>query len=87
MEVPALPNPQPVCIRDFVQENQMVVVNIKTDGSKGDGQRLDLKVTDLLGNEYRNKKDVVGHANVAFTSQHNAAIDICLTTLLGQQMV
>ncbi|AOW28632.1 endoplasmic reticulum vesicle protein 25 [Candida albicans P57072] len=85
LEVPALPNPQPVCIRDFVQENQMVVVNIKTDGSKGDGQRLDLKVTDSLGNEYRNKKDVVGHANVAFTSQHNAAIDICLTNYLDNK--
>ncbi|EMG49157.1 Protein ERV25 [Candida maltosa Xu316] len=79
LEIPALPNPKPICIRDFVQENQMVVINIKTDGNKGDGQRLDLKVSDSIGNEYRSKKNIVGHAKVAFTSHHNAAFDICLT--------
>lgn len=79
LEIPSLPTPSPICIRDFVQENQMVVINIKTDGSRGDGQRLELKVSDLIGNEYRNTKDVVGHAKVAFTSHHNAAFDICLT--------
>ncbi|KAG7665765.1 ERV25 [[Candida] subhashii] len=79
MEIPALPNPQPVCIRDFVAENQMVVVNIKTDGRKGDGQRLDLKITDSVGNEYRNKKDILGEVKVAFTSHNNAAFDICFT--------
>lgn len=79
MEIPALPNPQPVCIRDFVAENQMVVVNIKTDGRKGDGQRLDLNITDSVGNEYRNKKDILGEVKVAFTSHNNAAFDICFT--------
>ena len=28
----------------------MVVVNIKTNGNSGDGQRLDLRIVDLLGN-------------------------------------
>lgn len=79
MEIPALPTPQPVCIRDFVAENQMVVVNIKTDGRRGDGQRLDLRITDSVGNEYRSKKDIFGEVKVAFTSHNNAAFDVCFT--------
>ncbi|KAI5965251.1 ERV25 [Candida pseudojiufengensis] len=82
MEIPSLPNPEPVCIRDFVQENQMVTVNIYTDGSKGDGQRLDVKITDTLGNNYAVRKDIVGDVKLAFTSQDNAAIDVCFTNYL-----
>ncbi|EGW31739.1 uncharacterized protein SPAPADRAFT_62336 [Spathaspora passalidarum NRRL Y-27907] len=79
MEIPSSPNPSPVCIRDFVQKDQMVVINLKTDGNKGDGQRLDLKVTDSVGNEYRNKRDILGEVKIAFTSHDNAAFDICFT--------
>ncbi|KAI5952388.1 ERV25 [Candida jiufengensis] len=82
MEIPSLPNPDPVCIRDFVQENQMVTVNINTDGSKGDGQRLDIKITDSLGNNYATRKDIVGNVKLAFTSHNNAAIDVCFINYL-----
>ncbi|KAK6459649.1 emp24/gp25L/p24 family/GOLD-domain-containing protein [Scheffersomyces xylosifermentans] len=79
LDVPASPSPQPVCIRDFVSEGQLVVVNIKTDGSVGDGQRLDLHIFDSIGNEYRRKQNVAGQIKVAFTSHHNAAFDVCFT--------
>ncbi|RLV95037.1 Endoplasmic reticulum vesicle protein 25 [Spathaspora sp. JA1] len=79
MEIPSSHNPSPVCIRDFVQKDQMVVINLKSDGHKGDGQRLDLKVVDSMGNEYRNKKGLLGAVKVAFTAHDNAAFDICLT--------
>ncbi|CAI5758184.1 unnamed protein product [Candida verbasci] len=79
LEIPALPNPQPTCIRDFVQEGQMVVININTDGSKNDGQQLDVRVTDSLGNEYQTRKDIVGKKKIAFTSHNNAAFDVCFT--------
>ncbi|KAI5949510.1 ERV25 [Candida theae] len=77
IEVPARPNPEPMCIREFVQENQMVVVNINTDGYKGDGQRLDVGIVDSVGNRYASRKDIVGKVKIAFTSHNNAAIDIC----------
>lgn len=85
VEVPAVPRPEPVCIRDFVQENQMVVVNINTDGYKGDGQRLDLTIVDSVGNLYATRKDIVGKIKIAFTSHNNAAIDICFYNYQEQQ--
>ena len=85
IEVPALPRPEPVCIRDFVQENQLVVVNINTDGYKGDGQRLDITIIDSVGNLYATRKDIAGKVKVAFTSQHNAAIDLCFYNYQEQQ--
>ncbi|CAK9439292.1 uncharacterized protein LODBEIA_P34850 [Lodderomyces beijingensis] len=77
MDLLAFTNPEPVCIRDFVQENQMVVVNIHTDGHKDDGQRLDVKITDSVGNNYATRKNIVGKVRIAFTSHNNAAVDIC----------
>jgi len=79
LDVPALPNPQPVCIRDFVSEEQLVVVNIKTDGTVGDGQKLDFRITDSLGNEHRRKQNIAGQIKVTFTSHNNAAFDVCFT--------
>ncbi|KAI5961097.1 ERV25 [Candida margitis] len=85
IEVPAVPRPEPVCIRDFVQENQMVVVNINTDGYKGDGQRLDITIVDSVGNQYATRKDIVGKVKIAFTSHNNAAVDICFYNHQEQQ--
>lgn len=85
LAVPASTNPDPFCIRDFVQEDQLVVVNIKTSGRTGDGQRLDLRIVDLLGNEYRRKNDVAGSARIAFTSHNSAAFDICFTNHLERK--
>merc|ERR1712080_686092 len=73
LDVKAESKPQPVCVRDFVQEGQLVVVNIKTNGRVGDGQVLDMKIVDSLGNEHRSKKDLAGTVKVAFTSAYSAA--------------
>ncbi|KAK6204681.1 endoplasmic reticulum vesicle protein 25 [Scheffersomyces amazonensis] len=85
LEVISSQHPVPVCIRDFVQEEQLVVVNIKTDGRVGDGQRLDLHIVDSIGNEYRRKNDIAGTVKVTFTSHHNAAFDVCFTNHLDHK--
>ncbi|CUM67300.1 uncharacterized protein PRCAT00004993001 [Priceomyces carsonii] len=77
LEIQAKKSPQATCIRDFALQGQLVVVNIKTSGRSGDGQQLDLRVVDLLGNEHRHKSDIAGSTKVAFTSHHNAAFDVC----------
>lgn len=82
MEVLAKANPEPICIRDFVGEDQMVVINIKTDGKVGDGQQLNMVVVDSLGNELRKKNDIGSYAKVTFTSFHSAAFDVCFTNYL-----
>lgn len=79
LEIPAEQNPKPVCVRDFVGQEQFVVVSIKSLGRVGDGQKLGFTVIDSLGNEYRRSHDVAGQTRAAFTSHHNAAIDICFT--------
>lgn len=79
LEVPAEVSPRPMCIRDFVAEEQLVVVSIKSSGRIGDGQQLNFYIVDSLGNEYRRKNDIAGNNRVAFTSHHNAAVDICFT--------
>ncbi|GME71926.1 unnamed protein product [Ambrosiozyma monospora] len=83
LEIPASAhNPPPKCLREFVQDRQMVVVTINTDGHQGDGQILSMTITDSLGNEYRNKRDIVGNFKVAFTAQSTSAFDICFTNEL-----
>lgn len=82
MEILAKANPEPVCIRDFVGEDQLVVINIKTDGRQGDGQQLNLVVVDSLGNEYRRKNDIGEKTRVTFTSSHSVAFDVCFTNYL-----
>lgn len=67
----------PTCIRDFVSEGQLVVVNIKASGSSGDGQRLDFFIRDSVGNEYRKKRDFAGDVRVGFTAHASAAFDVC----------
>lgn len=85
LDVKAEGKPQPICVRDFVHEGQLVVVNVKTNGRIGDGQRLDLKIVDLLGNEQRSKKDLAGNIKVAFTSGFSAAFDVCFTNHLERK--
>jgi hypothetical protein len=72
----------PTCIRDFVSEGQLVVVNIDASGSSGDGQRLNFFIRDSVGNEYRNKKDFAGEVRVAFTAHASAAFDVCFQNIL-----
>lgn len=69
--------PEPKCIRHFIQDGQLVVVNIFSSGFVGDGQILNLRIVDSVGNEYRNKKDFAGDLRVAFTAHSSAAVDVC----------
>ncbi|CCF58478.1 hypothetical protein KAFR_0E03260 [Kazachstania africana CBS 2517] len=80
-ELPASKTPEQVCIRDFVNEGQLVVININSDGRVGDGQELNLYVRDSNGNEYRNKKNFAGDVRVAFTSPSSTSFDICLENI------
>lgn len=82
IELPALENPQPVCIRDFVGRDQLVVVNVKLSGFQGDGQRLQLTVVDTVGNQFAKKNDIHRETRISFTTHEAAAIDICLTNHL-----
>lgn len=82
LEVFAKHTGEPVCIRDFASEDQLIVINIKTDGRIGDGQQLNVIVVDSLGNELRKKNDIGTNAKITFTSFHNAAFDVCFTNQL-----
>lgn len=84
VEVPARENPEPVCIRDFVGQNQLVVVHVKSDGHQGDGQRLQLTIFDTLGNQFHRKNDISKEVRASFTTHEAAAIDICLTNYLDR---
>lgn len=84
VELIARENPEPVCIRDFVGQNQLVVVNVKTDGFQGDGQKLQMTVYDTLGNQFHKKNDISKDVRVSFTTHEAAAIDICLTNFLDR---
>lgn len=75
----------PMCIRDFVSEGQLVVVNIHSSGSVGDGQVLNFNIRDSVGNEYRKKKDFAGNVRVAFTAHSSAAFDVCFENTLQQK--
>lgn len=81
-ELQAEEKPQPFCVRDFVTEGQLVVINLDTDGSVGDGQEVSLIVRDSIGNEYRRKKDFAGEVRVAFTSPSTVSFDVCLENKL-----
>lgn len=59
----------------------MVVVKVTTDGSRGDGQTLNLHIFDNKGNEYGRKKDVAGEVRLAFTAHDDAAVDVCFENL------
>ena len=85
LDDPALSRPDPVCIRDFVNEGQLVVINVQSDGSVGDGQKLNLYVRDSNGNEFRNKKDFAGEIKVAFTAPSTSSFDVCFENIAQSQ--
>lgn len=80
-------NPEPFCIRDFVNEGQLVVINIDSDGRIGDGQKLNMFVRDSTGNEYRRKNDFAGALRVAFTAPSSTAFDVCFVNSGATGMV
>ncbi|KAJ8144407.1 hypothetical protein OXX80_011075 [Metschnikowia pulcherrima] len=84
LEVPALDSARPVCVRDFVGRDQLVVINVKTNGYQGDGQKLQLTVMDTLGNQFARKNDVHKETRISFTTHESAAIDICFANFLDR---
>lgn len=84
VEILARDKPEPVCIRDFVGTNTLVVVNIKTSGYLGDGQKLQIIVTDTLGNQFAKRNDINKETRVSFTTHDLAAVDICLYNYLDR---
>ncbi|KAL6941207.1 vesicle coat component [Hanseniaspora osmophila] len=81
-ELESKPVPEPYCIRDFVGEGQLVVVEVNSDGNVGDGQVLNMYIRDTTGNEYRRKKDFAGELRIAFTAPSVAAFDVCFENTL-----
>lgn len=82
LEIPALERSEPVCIRDFVGRDQLVVINVKSTGYQGDGQRLQMTVVDTLGNQFSKKNDIYKDTRISFSTHESAAIDICFTNVL-----
>lgn len=82
LDVPAQDYAHPVCIRDFVGRDQLVVISVKTNGYKGDGQKLQLTVQDTLDNQFSRKNDVTQDTRISFTTHDSAAIDICFANYL-----
>lgn len=80
-DIPASKKSEQVCVRDFVSEGQLVVIDINSDGSVGDGQQLNIYVRDSNGNEYRRKRDFAGEVQVAFTAPQSTAFDVCFENL------
>ncbi|CAR28058.1 hypothetical protein ZYGR_0N05470 [Zygosaccharomyces rouxii] len=77
-DIEAKATPEPFCVRDFVSEGQLVVVDISSDGQVGDGQVLNLYIRDSVGNEYRRKRDFAGEVRVPFTAPSSTSFDVCL---------
>ncbi|KAI1946855.1 vesicle coat component [Ophidiomyces ophidiicola] len=67
------------CIHNFVAKDQLVVVTAIVSGHKGDGQMVNMRIKDSLGNEYARPKDVVGETRQAFTSAGDTSFDVCFS--------
>lgn len=85
LEVFATGKPEPVCVRDFVGQNQLVVVNIKSSGYQGDGQRLQVTVYDTMGNQFARKNDIYKETRISFTTHESTAIDICFYNVMVRE--
>ncbi|TID13521.1 hypothetical protein CANINC_004879 [Pichia inconspicua] len=70
---------EPQCVREFVNDGQLVVVTISSSGYAGDGQMLSMKITNADGDEYRKKDNIVGNIKVAFSADETSSFDICFT--------
>lgn len=75
-------NAHPRCIRDFATAETLVVVNVKSSGYTGDGQTLNVYVSDNRGNEYGRSKSVTDNARMAFTVHSDVAFDVCFENII-----
>ena len=71
------------CIRNFVAKDTLVVVTAIVGGYKGDGQIVNMRVRDAVGNEYGRAKDIAGEQRQVFTSHADAAFDVCFENTLS----
>jgi len=72
------------CIRDFVGTETLVVLNAKTNGRVGDGQRLGMRVTDSKGNQLAYRDSVNEKAYQTFAPTQGTSFDVCFTNTLEQ---
>ncbi|RJE20972.1 hypothetical protein PHISCL_06682 [Aspergillus sclerotialis] len=70
------------CIRNFVGQDQLVMVTAIVSGQRGDGQMVNMHIKDALGNEHGHPKDVAGELRQTFTSSHDTAFDVCFENRL-----
>ncbi|KAG5513443.1 hypothetical protein PMAC_001507 [Pneumocystis sp. 'macacae'] len=70
------------CIRNFVPTNTLVTIFVKIYGSLDDGQKVNMTITDIHGNEYSRSKEVIGEKRVIFTTSDESTIIVCLNNLL-----
>ncbi|KAG4304414.1 hypothetical protein PORY_002124 [Pneumocystis oryctolagi] len=70
------------CIRNFVPINTLVTIFINVSGSPGDGQKVNMTITDIHGNEYSRFKEVIGEKRVIFTTSEESTIMVCLNNVL-----
>lgn len=68
---------KPRCIKDFVISDTLVVVTAWISGAAGDGQKLDIDITDTNGNQYGKRRNVVGESRSAFTVLENTYLQVC----------
>lgn len=73
---------EPLCVREFVNDGQLVVVTVASSGHSGDGQLLSMKITNADGDEYRKKDNIDGNIKVAFSADETSSFDICFTNRL-----
>ncbi|ORY83771.1 emp24/gp25L/p24 family/GOLD-domain-containing protein [Protomyces lactucae-debilis] len=79
---------RPRCIKDYVGADTMVVVTAHLSGTQGDGQKVDITITDLHGNQYNKPRNVAGESRSAFTVHQDTHILVCFYNELqsnGQQ--
>ncbi|KAL6712757.1 vesicle coat component [Lecanora helva] len=70
------------CIRNFVAKDTLVLVTAIVDGTKGDGNQVNMHIKDAVGNDYGRPKDIVGETRMAFTSHADSAFDVCFENQL-----
>ncbi|EEB05350.1 COPII-coated vesicle component Erv25 [Schizosaccharomyces japonicus yFS275] len=83
-EVVAKENPEPFCVREFVTESSSVLVGIISSGNLGDGQKLDMVITDNEGNTLSSTKNIVNEKNVAFDVRGPVGLNLCFTNQLTE---
>ncbi|KAI0019310.1 endoplasmic reticulum vesicle protein 25 [Xylariomycetidae sp. FL0641] len=70
------------CVRNFVTKDTLVVVTAIVSGNKGDGQMVNMHISDAVGNEYGRPRDIAGEQRTVFTSHADAGFDVCFENLL-----